>query len=62
MTENKDKIVDKDKDKVKKPDNEMVREKDKEKDIEAHDKDFHHLEKTAKEQSIKNEQHPQHDR
>lgn len=60
MTENKDKIVDKDKDK--KPVCEMVREKDK--DIEAQDKDVHHLEKTAKEQLAKNEQqsHPQHDR
>ncbi|XP_065365633.1 uncharacterized protein LOC135958669 [Calliphora vicina] len=60
MTENKDKIVDKDKDK--KAECEMVREKDK--DIEAQDKDVHHLEKTAKEQLAKNEQqsHPQHDR
>ncbi|KAM7348836.1 uncharacterized protein ACRADG_008019 [Cochliomyia hominivorax] len=58
MTENKDKIVDKDKDKVKKTDGEIIREKDK--DIVIQDKDVHHLEKTAKEQSIKNEQHHHH--
>ncbi|KNC31625.1 hypothetical protein FF38_01247, partial [Lucilia cuprina] len=63
MTENKDKIVDKDKDNKNGKECEMVREKDKEKDIQ--DEDVHHLEKTAKEQAAKNEQqhtHPQHDR